>query len=189
VKSRQLESTVLIGVATVITFVFMSLVRTADHPTAAAGIGLQTIAGLFAAVQLWANNASNALLRWAVRQIESNRWRIAGLLDGRLRSLAIAAGWFLSVYVAQRLFRMWDPRAIIGWPMAIVLVVNFVVAALVFVLALFMYTGARLVGGAEPLPDGEALTVLQARLAANDWIWPIVALAFLVGGMLQILAA
>lgn len=187
-KSRQLESTVLAGIAILITAVFISLVRTADHPLAAAGIGLQTLAGLFAAMQLWANNASNTLLRWAANQIDSNRWHIAGLLDGRLRSLLIATAWLASTYIADRLFRIWNPDEIVGWPIAIFLAVNFVVGALIFFLALLMCAGAHLLDG-EPLPDGEASTALEARLAANDWVWPFVALAFLAGGMLQILAA
>jgi hypothetical protein len=187
-RSRQLESTVLACVAIVITFVFASLVRSADHPTVAAGIGLQTLAGLFAAVQLWGNNASDALVRWAARQIDSNSWHIGGLFDGRFCSPLIAAAWLLSAYGVDRLFRMWSPCEIVGWPIAILILVNFVVALLVLVLSLFMYTGARLVGGAELLPDGEPVTALRARLAANNWIWPIVALTFLGGGVLQIIA-
>jgi hypothetical protein len=188
VNSRQRESTVLIGIAFLITVVFVSLAQTADHPVAAAGIGLQTLAGLFAAVQLWANNASNTLLRWAASQIVSNRWHVAGLFNGRLRSLSIAVGWFFTAYIANRLFLIWRPGEIVGWPIAIVLAANFVVAALVFVPALFMYMAAGVLDG-EPLPEGEASTGLQARLAGNDWVWPLVALTFLLGGMLQIASA
>ena len=98
-NSRQLQSTLLTGIAILIAAIFISLVRTADHPATAAGIVLQTLAGLFAAVQLWANNVSNTLLRWAANQIDSNRWHIAGLFDGRLRSLLIATAWAcLGVY-------------------------------------------------------------------------------------------
>ena len=86
------------------------------------------------------------------------------------------------------MFRIWNPDEIVGWPIAIFLAVNFVVGALTFFLARFMFAVARLLDG-EPLPEGEASTGLQARLAGNDWVWPIVALAFLVGGMLQIAAA
>jgi hypothetical protein len=188
VRSRQLQSTVFTGIAILVAAVLVSLVRTADHPIIAAGIVLQTLAGLFAAVQLWANNASNAMLRWAAKQIDSNRWHIAGLLNGRVRSLLIAAVWFFSAYIASFLFRIWSPDAIVGWPVAIILVANFVVSALIFLLVLLMYLGAQLLEG-EPLPDGEASTGLEARLAANDWIWPFVALAFLAGGILQVAAA
>jgi hypothetical protein len=187
VRSRQLQSTVLVAIAFLVAVVLISLAQTADHPIIAAGIVLQTLAGLFAAVQLWANNASNALLRWAANQIDSNRWHIAGLLDGRFRSLLIAALWFFSAYIASLLFGIWSPDEIIGWPVAILLVANFVVGALVFLLALLMYLGAQLLDG-ESLPDGEASTALEDRLAANDWIWPFVALAFLAGGILQVAA-
>jgi hypothetical protein len=178
----------LVAIAILVAAVFVSLVRTADDPVIAAGIVLQTLAGLFAAVQLWANNASNALLRWAANQIDSNRWHIAGLLSGRLRSLLIATAWFISAYIASFLFRIWSPDEIVGWPVAIFLIANFVVGTLVFLLALLMYLGAQLLDG-EPLPDGEASTALEARLAANDWIWPFIALAFLAGGILQVAAA
>jgi hypothetical protein len=188
VKSRQLQSTVSIGVVLLIAFVFAMLAQTADHPVAAAGIGLQTLAGLFAAVQLWANNASNALLRWAASQIDSNRWHIAGLLDGRIRSLLIATAWGVGGFFSLRLPEALDPPAAIGWPLAIAASAFALTGAIVLFLALFMCTGAYLLDG-EPAPDGEASTALEARLTANDWIWPLVALAFLAGGILQIAAA
>jgi hypothetical protein len=187
-KSRQLQSTVLTGIALLITVVFVSLAQTADHPVAAAGIGLQTLAGLFAAVQLWANNASDALLRCVADQIDSNRWHVTGLLDGRLRSLLIATAWAVGGFFSLGLPGALDPPAYIGWPLAIAVATVAVTGAIAFFLALFMCAGAYFLDG-EPLPEGEASTALQARLAGNDWIWPIVALAFLVGGMLQIAAA
>jgi hypothetical protein len=188
VKSRRLQSTVLIGIALLIAAVFFSLAQTADHPVAAAGIGLQTLAGLFAAVQLWANNASNTLLRWATNQIISNRWHVAGLFDGRLRSLLIATVWGVGGFFSLGLPGTLDPPPAIGWPLAIAVVAFAVTGVVAFCLTLFMCAGAYFLDG-EPLPDGEALTALEARLTANDWVWPTVALAFLAGGMLQIAAA
>ncbi len=91
-------------------------VPSAKNPVAAAGITLQTLAGLLAAIQLWANSASDALV------------------------------------------------------------------------AMFMYVGSLFIGR-ELAPDGEALTALQSRLNANDWIWPIVGLVFVLGGMLQVAVA
>ena len=64
----------------------------------------------FAAVQLWANNASNTLLRWAANQIDSNRWHVAGLLDGRLRSLLIATGWTVGGFFSLGLSGARDRR-------------------------------------------------------------------------------
>jgi len=187
-QSRQLQSTVLLVIAILIAGVFVSFVRTADHPLLAAGIVLQTLAGLLAAVQLWAKNASNALLRWTADQIASNRWHIAGLFDGRLRSLAIATAWGVGGFFSLRLPGALGPPAAVAWPLAIAVVAFFVAGAVVFFFALLMYLGAHLLDG-EPLPDGEALTALEARLAANDWVWPFIALAFLAGGILQVAAA
>ena len=81
-----------------------------------------------------------------------------------------------------------EPPAAVGWPLAIAVVAFFVAGAIVFFLALLMCLGAQLLDG-EPLPEGEALTGLEARLAANDWVWPFIALAFLAGGILQVAAA
>jgi hypothetical protein len=187
-KSRQLQSAVLIGIALLIAVVFVSLAQTADHPVTAAGIGLQTLAGLFAAVQLWANNASNAVLRWTAHQIVSNRWHLSGLLDGRIRSLLIATVWALGGFFSLRLPAALDPPAAITWPLAIAVVALALTGAIAFFLALFMCIGAYFLDG-EPLPEDEASTGLQARLAGTDWIWPFVALAFLLGGILQIAAA
>ena len=190
VNSRQLQSTVLTAVAILLAFVFVSLVQTADHPLAAAGIGLQTLAGLFAAVQLWANNASDAVISWAARQIDSNRWHVAGLLDGRLRSLLIATVWAVGGFLSLRLPGALDPPPAIAWPLAIAVVVFAVTGAVVLCLALFMSTGAILVADSAPLPDGEASTAPSKPASTrNDWAWPLVALAFLAGGILQIAAA
>ena len=134
-KSRQLQSTVLIGIALLIAVVFISLAQTADHPVAAAGIGLQTLAGLFAAVQLWANNASNALLRCAADQIDSNRWHVTGLLDGRLRSLMIATVWAVGGFFSLGLPGALDPPTYIGWPLAIAVAALAITGATAFFLA------------------------------------------------------
>jgi hypothetical protein len=85
------------------------------------------------------------------------------------------------------LFWIWSPDGIVGWPVAILLAANFAVGALIFLLALLMYLDAHLLDGG-PLPDGEVATALEARLAADDWVWPFVVLAFLTGGILQIAA-
>jgi hypothetical protein len=178
---------VVAGAAFALVTVLAWFAVNAHHPAVAAGIALQTLAGLLAAVQLWANNASDAMVGWAARQIAHNRWRLAGLFDGRLRSLALAAAWLLTAVAADVLFLAWSPGEIVGWPIAILLAANFIVATPIFLLVLFVWGGAQIVDG-EALADGEALTSLQARLDAN-WVWPIVALAFLVGGLLQLAAA
>lgn len=186
-KTRRLQSTVLIGIALLIAVAFVSLAQTADHPAAATGIGLQTLAGLFAAVQLWANSASDVLVNWVARQIDSNRWHLARLLDGRLRSLAIATGWAVGGFFCLGLPGALDPPPAIFWLLAVAVVALALTGAIAFCLALFMCAGAYFLDGV-PLPDGEASTALQARLANNNWVWPLVAFAFLVGGILQIAA-
>ena len=60
--------------------------------------------------------------------------------------------------------------------------------AITFMLATFMFAGS-LVTDETQHPGGEALTVLRGRLDANDWIWPLVGLVFVLGGALQVAAA
>jgi hypothetical protein len=189
VKSRQLESTLLVAVAALIAVVLVTPIQTAHHPAAAAGIVLQTLAGLFAAVQLWANSASDAVVRWTTDQIKANRWHVAGFLDGRARSLFIATVWGIGGFFSLRLPRVLDPPEAVGWLLVIALIAFAAAGAIVLFLAFFMFASAMLVADEEPLPGGETLTGLRARLDANDWVWPFVALAFLFGGLLQILAA
>lgn len=176
------------GTVLLIAAVLFAPITHADHPVTATGIALQTLAGMLAAVQLWANNASDSLVRWTARQVEANRWRIAGLFDGRLRSLLIAAAWYLLGFGALRLLASWNPPAILGWLVAIPIALVAVAGALVLVLAFVMF-GAALLVSDESLPDGRALTALEAHLNGNDWIWPLVGLAVLIGGFLQVAAA
>ena len=187
-RSRHLQATVVVGVAFLIAAVPVSQVFNADHPVAAAGIALQTVAGLLAAIQLWANSASDALVRWSAHQIAVNRWHVGGLFDGRLRSLVLATGWFLFGMIAVRIPLGWTPNEAVAWMIVIPAVLLFFTGAVVYIVAMFMMAGTLLVGK-DPLPDGKALTALQGRLDANDWIWPPVGLAFVLGGMLQIAVA
>ena len=76
----------------------------------------------------------------------------------------------------------------LAWLIAIPALVTFVTGVVACVLAMFMYVGSLFIGR-ELAPDGEALIPLQSRLNANDWIWPIVGLVFVLGGMLQVAAA
>jgi hypothetical protein len=187
--SRQLQSKVVAGTALLIAAVLFAPVTSADHPLAATGIALQTAAGLLATVQLWANNASDALIRWMAHQVETNRWHIAGFLNGHDRSLLLATAWYLAALGGLRLFSAWDPPGALGWSIAIPLLLVSVLSALALVLTALMYAGGLAVGDGEPLPDGRALTTLEARLNGNDWIWPLVGLVVVVGGLLQIAAA
>ncbi len=103
------------GVALLVATFLAVKVPNAEHPVAAAGIALQTLAGLLAAVQLWANSVSDTAVRWIAEQIAGDRWRIAGLFDGRLRSFAIAAGWYLLGLAVVRLPLGWVPVEAVGW--------------------------------------------------------------------------
>jgi hypothetical protein len=160
-----------------------SRVLSAEKPAAAAGIALQTLAGLLAAIQLWANSASDKLVGWAARQIAANRWHFARLFDGSPRSLFLAAGWYVLGVIAVRL-----PVAGLGWLIAIPASLILISGALVYVLVMFMVVGSLFVGK-EPPPDGKALTALRDRIDANDWVWPLIGAAFLIGGALQIAVA
>jgi hypothetical protein len=72
-KSGQIQAYVVAGIAILIAAILFSIVWGADHPVPAAGIALQTMAGLLAAIQLWANSASDAAVRWTAQQIERDR--------------------------------------------------------------------------------------------------------------------
>lgn len=176
------------GSALLIATLLAVKVSSAEHPIAAVGIGLQTLAGLLAASQLWANSASDAAVRWIAEQIAGNRWRIAGLFDGRLRSFAIAAGWYLLGLAVVRLPLGWVPVEAAGRLIAVPALLIFFTGAISFALATFMFAGSLVIDGAEH-SDGEALTVLRGHLDANDWIWPLVGLVFMLGGVLQVVAA
>ncbi len=180
------------SIATAAAVLFLTIVylwiRSAEHPAAATGIAMQTLAGFFASVQLWANSPSDSLLRWCARQIERNRWGVAGLLDGRLRSFLLASVWYLAADQALKLASDSDLPAVVGWPLVIGLLVVFMIGAVVLLLALVMFGAVRLAGNADA-PRGRALIALRARLRSSEWPWPIVGVVFLLGGMLQIAAS
>lgn len=176
------------GVALLVATFLAVKVPNAEHPVAAAGIALQTLAGLLAAVQLWANSVSDTAVRWIAEQIAGDRWRIAGLFDGRLRSFAIAAGWYLLGLAVVRLPLGWVPVEAVGWLITIAALLILSTGAITFMLATFMFAGS-LVTDETQHPGAEALTVLRGRLDANDWIWPLVGLVFVLGGALQVAAA
>jgi hypothetical protein len=173
------------GVALLFLTVLYLWIRSAEHPVAATGIAMQTLAGFFASVQLWANTPSDSLLRWCARQVEQNRWGVAGLLDGRFRSFLLAALWYLVADRTLRLVSNSDLPAVVGWPLVIGSLLFFMLGAVVLLLALVMFGAVRVAGGAGA-PRGKALIALRAQLRSSEWAWPIVGLAFLAGGVLQI---
>lgn len=186
-RSGQLQAGIAVGAAILLVAALVSIASNAEHPVSAAGIALQTLAGLLAAIQLWANNASDAMVRWAARQIESNRWGVAGLFDGRPRSFVLSTVWFALGYGALKAFR-WAPDGVAGWLLLLPTLLIFLTGVLVQVGAMLMYVSTQ-VFEHQSLPDGEAMTTLQARITENSWIWPLVGFAFLLGGILQIAAA
>jgi hypothetical protein len=159
----------------------------ADHPVPAAGIALQTLAGLLAAIQLWANNASDAMVRWGAQQIARNRWHVARLFDGTLRSLLLSAIWCALGFFLIRT-PGWASSNAVAWLLGIPALLVLMAGIVALLGSLLMYGSARLVDR-QSLPDGRAMTTLQARIGENDWIWPLVGLAFLLGGILQMAAA
>jgi hypothetical protein len=170
-----------------ITAILFTFAWGADHPVPAAGIALQTLAGLLAAIQLWANNASDAMVRWGAQQIARNRWHLARLFDGTLRSLQLSATWCALGFFLIRT-PDWASTNAVAWLLAIPALLVLMMGVVTLLGSLLMYGSARLVDR-QSLPDGRAMTTLQARIAENDWIWPLVGLAFLLGGIFQIAAA
>jgi hypothetical protein len=180
------------SIATAAALLFLTVIylwiRSAANPLAATGIAMQTLAGFFASVQLWANSPSDSLLKWCARQVERNRWGVAGLLDGRLRSFLLAALWYLVADRALGLASDSDLPAVVSWPLIIGLLLLFMLGAVVLLLALLMFGAVRLAGNAGA-PRGRGLIALRAQLRSSEWPWPIVGVVFLMGGVLQIAAS
>lgn len=146
---------------------------------------MQTLAGLVVAVRLWANVPADAAVAWVARQIGRGRWRITGLLDGRLLSMCLAAGFYLAANLTAKTLWLLAPTGAVGWAIAVPALALFAFSAIVFVLSMFMLLGAVL-APQNPLPDGEAATGAQARLAASGWVWPALGLVVVIGGLLQV---
>jgi hypothetical protein len=179
---------IAVAVAVVFVSVLFLLVRSAEHPLAATGIALQTLAGFFATVQLWANSPSDSLLEWCSLQVEKRRWWVAGLLDGRLRSLMLAAIWYQLASIALDLSGRWNMPAAVEWPVVICLLLLLLTGGVVLLFALAMF-GAVQLAGSGGAPRGKALIALRARLRNSEWPWPLVGVGFLAGGLLQIAGA
>jgi hypothetical protein len=187
-KSEQLQASIAVGTVILVAAMLASMVSGAEHPVSATGIALQTLAGLAAAIQLWANNASDAMVRWGARQIECNRWRIARLFDGSLRSLLLSMAWCGLGYIIVRAPLGWVPAEAIAWLLVVLVLLILATGIVVFMGSLLVYVSAQALDQ-QSLPDGQAMTTLQSQIAENDWIWPLVGLAFLLGGILQLAVA
>jgi hypothetical protein len=162
-------------------------ILSAEHPTVAIGILLQALAGLLASGRLWANSASDGLIRWGAHQIKANRLGIAGLLDGSPLSLALATAWCATGFFFGNSVT-WPPTDAFQWLVAIVATAILWSGAAVYMLAMAMFVGRVLVGVKSP-PDGAALRSLEAKLASNDLAWSLAGAAFLAGTLLEISAA
>jgi MFS family permease len=182
---RRLQSGIVVGIALLISAPFFLWMRHSGDPAASLGLGLQTLSGLVASVQLWANGTADALVSWIARQIGRGRSRVLGLLDGRVSSMFIAGGCYVAAMYVARILWALTPPGPIGFAVAVPALLILASAALVFVLAMFMFLGV-VISPKEPLPEGEALTGLQARLAQSTWFWPLMAPVFVIGGLLQL---
>jgi hypothetical protein len=187
-RSQRLEVSIALAALILFSYVLYLCVRSAENPVAASGIALQTLAGFFASVQLWANSPADSLLGWCAEQIEKKRWGIAGLLDGRFWSLALALVWYLLAAKALEISGSWDLPPILDWPVEIAILLAFLIGAVILLLAMMMFTAARLSSGVK-LPQGKALATFRARLRRADWPWLIVGVMFLLGGTLQVAVA
>lgn len=162
-------------------------ILSAVHPIVAIGILLQALAGLLASGRLWANGASDGLIRWGAHQVKTNRLGIAGLLDGSPVSLALATAWCAAGFFFGNSV-MWPPTDPFQWLVAIAATATLWSGAVVYMLAMAMVAGRVLVGP-KSLPDGVALRSLEAKLASNDLAWSLAGVAFLAGTLLEISAA
>lgn len=180
----QLQSAVVVGFGLLISAPFFIWIQNSEDPVGASGLALQTLCGLVASVRLWANGSADAAVSWIARQIGKGRLRGLGLLDGRALSMVLAGGCYvLASHTADLLWTVTPPGPVgflVVLPGLLLLVVGFAL----FVLAMFMFVGATL-APAKPLPDGEAVTGVYSRLSDQGWVWPLLGLAIVVGGLLQ----
>jgi MFS family permease len=182
---RRLQSGIVVGIALLISAPFYLRMRHSGDPAASLGLGLQTLSGLVASVQLWANATADALVSWIARQIGRGRSRVLGLLDGRASSMFIAAGCYVAAMYVARILWALTPPGPVGFAVAVPALLILAFTALAFVLAMFMFVGV-VISPKEPPPEGEALTGLQTRLAQSTWFWPLMVPVFVIGGLLQL---
>lgn len=181
---RRLQSGIVVGLALLIVMPFLWVSDSSDL-TASLGLALQTLGGLVASMQLWANSTFDGLVGWIARQIGRGRSRVLGLLDGRALSMFIATFSFVVVrYFAEVVWTI-TPPGLLGFVIAIPVLVVFACAALLLLLSMLMFM-AVMISPLEPLPEGEAMTGLQARLTESRWFGPLVISVLVVGGLLQL---
>jgi len=185
---RRLQAIVAIGLALGIGGLLLAMVFSAGQPAGAFGIALQTVAGLLAATQLWANRATDAVIRWTARQIEINRFGLAGLLDGSLRSFAIATAYCcLGAFAGGA--APWPATTTLDWLVVVLAVVLLWSGAIMFTLATVMFVATTFLVGTSSPRDGAVLRGLRDWLVARDWVWTLIGLSILVGALLQLSAA
>lgn len=182
---RRLQSGIVVGIALLISAPFLIWIPDSSDPAASVGLALQTLGGLVATVHLWANGTIDGLVSWIARQIGRGRSRVLGLLDGRVLSMFIAAFSFVAVrYLAGAVWAITPPGPL-GFVVAIPVLLVFACTALLLLLSMLMFV-AVVISPLEPLPEGEAMTGLQARLTESRWFWPLLIPVFVIGGLLQL---
>lgn len=180
----QLQSAVVVGIGLLVSAPFFIWIQNSEDPVGALGLALQTLCGLVASVRLWANGSADATVSWIARQIGKGRLRGLGLLDGRALSMVLAGGCYVLASHTANLLWMAAPPGLVGLLVALPALFLLVAGFALFVLAMLMFAGAVL-APADPLPDGEALTGVYSRLADQDWVWPLLGLAIVAGGFMQ----
>jgi hypothetical protein len=181
---RRLQSGVVVGIALLISAPFLIWIPDSSDPAASLGLALQTLVGLVASTRLWANGTLDGLVSWIARQIGRGRSRILGPLDGRVLSMFIATFSFIAVrHLAETIWAITPPGPL-GFAVAIPVLMIFACTALLLLLSMLMFV-AVVISPLEPLPEGEAMTGLQARLTETRWFWPLLIPVFVIGGLLQ----
>lgn len=184
---RGVEPVVLAGLGFALLVVLVDLSVSASHPGVAIGTVLQLFAGLLTATRLWANSANEQALAWGAKQIASNRFGLARLLDGSLLSHALSTAWLCAgIALAQRV--AWPPESVVKWALAIVAILIFWSGAALYMASMSMFTGRMLLSNRVPRRD-RPLRRLAERVGHDDRVWTVAGVVFLAGTILQLAAA
>jgi hypothetical protein len=187
VDHRRMQAVVVVELMIGVGYLLLMMVFSAVHPTVAVGIVFQTVAGVLATPQFWANSATDSVVGRAARQIEKSRFGIIGLFNGSPRSLVITLCWCCTgAFCAGAVPTPAD--GILDWMFVGFAVIAVSSGLLAFVLALLAVSARTLLIGLATPPDGVVLRTFGGWLAARAWVGPVLGLLFVAGGALQLTA-
>jgi hypothetical protein len=187
VDSRRLQAILVVELIAVVAYLLLMMISSAARPVVAVGIAFQSVAGLLAATRLWANGATDSVVKWTACQIEKNRFGFIGFFDGSPRSLAITLSWCCAGAFCTGAAPT-SADGILDWMFVLFAAVALLSGLLVFMFAMFAFSARTILVGMGTPPDGVVLRTLGSWLAARDWVWSIVGLLILAGCLLQLTA-